>query len=379
MSDIVIFHPAGIGDCILDISNLYQLITSERAPNKLKYVCNASARPLIECSGLEQYLEIYYLKYPIISIHDIFSLYELRKKNQKIFVLGGMHLRKVGYFRHLWPNQVEFYGVLENFPEECINKIRPNGGAYNHIEGPSRNSHRIVENFNLFKSQGFVENSDFLISGLDRKIISKMINLSNIKTIEKPYIVLHAGKLDNNSKKTMELDNWKTLLASLINSIDEIIVIIGTNSERMYIEEIISSLNKKKIINLCGKTSLIEVIGLIEKAEIVLAVDSAIAHITASIGKNLFAIFGPTDPTIISPVGTNGYIIKQQMECSPCYWTKNYFNCPYHRCCLNEFENKILSNYIIKFLKSGIIKVNNTYGYNVTSIPTIETLQKQLF
>ena len=75
MSNIVIFHPAGIGDCILDISNLYQLITSDRAPKKLKYVCNASAQPLIECSGLEKYLEIFYLKYPVISIHDFFTLY----------------------------------------------------------------------------------------------------------------------------------------------------------------------------------------------------------------------------------------------------------------------------------------------------------------
>ena len=206
-----------------------------------------------------------------------------------------------------------------------------------------------------------------------------MIDPFNIRIIKKPYIVVHAGKLGNNSKKTMEIGIWRKLLASLINRIDENIIIIGTNRERMYVEEIISSLNKNKIINLCGTTSLIEVIGLIEGAEMVLAVDGAIAHIAASIGKNLFAIFGPTDPTIISPVGTNGFIIRQQMECSPCYWNENYFNCPYHRDCLNGLHYKVLADYTIELLKSGIIKAHNTYGHDITSIPTIKTLQKQLF
>ena len=109
MNNIVIFHPAGIGDCILDISNLYQLINSNCAPNKFKYVCNINAKPVIKYSGLDKYLDIYYLKYPVISINDFFTLYGLKQKNQKIFVLGGMNLKRVAYLKHLWPNEVEFF------------------------------------------------------------------------------------------------------------------------------------------------------------------------------------------------------------------------------------------------------------------------------
>ncbi len=381
MNNIVIFHPAGIGDCILDISNLYQLINSNCAPNKFKYVCNINAKPVIKYSGLDKYLDIYYLKYPVISINDFFTLYGVKQKNQKIFVLGGMNLKRVAYLKHLWPNQVEFYGVLQNFPQECLTKITPNDKTYSYVEGPFSNSHRIVENFKLLRSQGLLENSDFLIKGLDKGIISKFKDSSLNNYYIKPYIVVHTGHLGNlnNEKKTMNIESWKKLLASLINHIDEKIIILGTSRESKFVESIISFFNKDKIISICGKTSLTQAISLIERSEMVLAIDGAISHLAASMGKNLITIFGPTDPNATSPVGTNGFIIRQKMDCSPCYWSENYQICPYNRECLNSLDYPVLAEFIIQFLSDGYCIENPTIvGCEITNIPAFDILQKQL-
>ena len=60
MSEIVIFHPAGIGDYLMDLSNLYQLINSKSSTKQITYVCNEINKPLVEYSGI---------KYFDISIH----------------------------------------------------------------------------------------------------------------------------------------------------------------------------------------------------------------------------------------------------------------------------------------------------------------------
>ena len=61
MSEIVVFHPAGIGDFLMDLSNLYQLIKSDLAPRRFKYVCNVANKPLVRYSEIDQIYQIFKL------------------------------------------------------------------------------------------------------------------------------------------------------------------------------------------------------------------------------------------------------------------------------------------------------------------------------
>ena len=53
--------------------------------------------------------------------------------------------------------------------------------------------------------------------------------------------------------------------------------------------------------DLLGKTSLIDVIALMEKAELVVCCDSGPMHLAAAMGKKIVALFGPTDPQRFGP------------------------------------------------------------------------------
>ena len=369
MSEIVIFHPAGIGDFLMDLSNLYQLIKSDLAPRRFKYVCNIANKPLVKYSEIDQILDVKYLKYPSFSISDLVLLIKIGQKAKKIFVLSGMNLKKVSYLKHLWPGKVNYFGTLENYPLECLNKMTPNEKDYQYVQGPTKNTHRIIENFNLFKSQKLLNNEDFLLKGLN----SRDIGTSN--SSQSSYIVVHTGQSEIGKEKSMDIDYWAKLLSGLKKRIGLEIVIIGSTNEKRNVDSILSIVDDKQVKSLCGKKNLIETIQLMVDSKMILAIDGGMAHLAASLKKDLVTLFGPTNSHNVSPVDTYGLLISNQIECSPCYWSDNYYNCPYDRKCLNEINQDIIIKSVSDVISGKRLESNKINNCYISKIPTYETMK----
>jgi len=375
MKNILIFHPAGIGDFLMDLPNLYQLIHSKLSPNRFKYVCHDSVKPLARFFELNQILDICFLKYPTLKFSDIIQLLSHRKNVDNVFVLGGMNLKKVGTLKKLIFKDADLFGTLQDFPQECIREIEPNGSTYNYIMGPTENSHRIIENFNLFKSQGLVEKDDFLIDEIIAGPSVTKLEPSCKYSTNDPYIILHTGLVKGNSYKSMSLDYWKKLLFELVKIVDGKIIVIGSLAEKLNVDSIISQINNIKIKNYCGMTNLVETLGLISKSEMVLAVDGGMAHLAATLKRKLIVIFGPTNPNHTSPVGTEGYIISNPIECSPCYFSENYYDCPYDRKCINDLETSQILEVVTAVKMQHDFKNTKTENFIVQKIQTFEDLK----
>ena len=372
MSEIVIFHPAGIGDFLMDLSNLYQLINSKSSTKQITYVCNEINKPLVEYSGINNEINIQYLKWPTASMYDLLPLIRIGQKAKKIFVLSGMNLKKVSYLKYLCPEKVKYFGTLENYPHECLNKMIPNKKDYQYIQGPTKYTHRIIENFNLFKSQKLVNNDDFLIKG---------INSGDIRTSssgQSSYIIVHTGQSEPGKEKSMDIGYWAKLLSSLKNRIEHEIVIIGSTHEKRNVDSILSIVNDKQVKSLCGKKNLIETIHLMEGSKMILAIDGGMAHLAASLNKVLVTLFGPTNSHNVSPVDTYGLLISNQIECSPCYWSDNYYNCPYGRKCLNEINQDIIIESVSDVISGKRLESNKINNCYISKIPTYETMRISL-
>jgi heptosyltransferase-1 len=72
-------------------------------------------------------------------------------------------------------------------------------------------------------------------------------------------------------------------------------------------------------VNLAGKTTLRQLVALIEGAELVIANDSGPMHIAAALGKPLVAMYGPTNPVRTGPWGRMDSVVRLDIACSPCY------------------------------------------------------------
>jgi heptosyltransferase-1 len=74
----------------------------------------------------------------------------------------------------------------------------------------------------------------------------------------------------------------------------------------------------KKILNLCGQTSLPETIEWIRLCDLMITNDTGPMHVAAALSKPLVALFGPTEPRRTGPYGQLENVLRIDLPCSPC-------------------------------------------------------------
>jgi len=66
-----------------------------------------------------------------------------------------------------------------------------------------------------------------------------------------------------------------------------------------------------------------ETVALISRCQRFITNDTGLMHVAASFGIKTCGIFGPTDDTRTAPFGEGHLIIRQDLECSPCWTIQN--------------------------------------------------------
>lgn len=96
---------------------------------------------------------------------------------------------------------------------------------------------------------------------------------------------------------------------------------------------------KGNALSLAGKTGLKELVPVIRKAEFMVTNDTGPMHIAAACNVPVFAIFGPANPARTGPYGDIHTIIREDLECSPCYAWKP---CDNWKCMENISVERVL-------------------------------------
>jgi len=109
------------------------------------------------------------------------------------------------------------------------------------------------------------------------------------------------------------------------------VILFGSSSERD-IGLRVSQRMQHAPVNLCGLTTLGEVMALIKRCNFFVTNDSGLMHIAAAFNVPLVALFGPTNHITTGPVSGNARIVRHAFDCSPCLKE----TCPLdHRCMLS--------------------------------------------
>jgi heptosyltransferase-2 len=109
--------------------------------------------------------------------------------------------------------------------------------------------------------------------------------------------------------------------------------IFGSAKEAALGEEI--GQNHAAVINLCGKTALVDAIDLIALTQTNVTNDSGLMHIACASGRPVVAIYGSSDPAYTPPLSDSANILYQNLECSPCFDRRCRFG---HTHCLTEIS-----------------------------------------
>lgn len=96
-------------------------------------------------------------------------------------------------------------------------------------------------------------------------------------------------------------------------------IIIGSEKDARVGKEIMQASKAKDIINLCGKTTLPDVIDIISAARCSVTNDSGLMHLAYASGTKLIAIYGSTSAEYTPPLSSNSIIFQKKISCRPCF------------------------------------------------------------
>lgn len=88
----------------------------------------------------------------------------------------------------------------------------------------------------------------------------------------------------------------------LAEGLTDRIVVVGGAGERKQCTDLLRlAKNRVKIIDLVGETSIARLMAIIERAQLVVANDSAALHIAVGLDRPIVALYGPTDIGLVGP------------------------------------------------------------------------------
>jgi heptosyltransferase-2 len=124
-------------------------------------------------------------------------------------------------------------------------------------------------------------------------------------------------------------------LAERLASVGLAVRVLGSEKERALGERICGANANDRVVNLCGRTTLAEVVDVLAASRVAVSNDSGLLHVAAAVGIYVVALYGSSSPQMTPPLTSRRRIFHLDLDCSPCFQRQ----CPLgHLRCLREIS-----------------------------------------
>ena len=136
------------------------------------------------------------------------------------------------------------------------------------------------------------------------------------EAVREPYAVLLPAT--NWATKRWPIEYFAALVQPLAERFGMRTVIAG-GEDAMEMVDDIREISGPRVFSVAGKTTLPQLVTLLEGASVVIANDSGPMHIASALNRPLVTIFGPTNPVRTGPFRRIETVVRLDIVCSPCY------------------------------------------------------------
>ncbi len=198
------------------------------------------------------------------------------------------------------------------------------------VPTPPNEVHKIDYFLNLATELGLQNRSremDFFPDEPSCLSLQSKLRVAGVEA-DAPYVVIHIG--GNWLLKRWPLSYFAMWVKLWLEAQKGYVVICGTSSEEELSSRLSDGLSDKRLVSLCGQTTLAELSWLLKGARLVVSNDSGPAHLAATQKTPMIGLFGPTLASLTGPVSSGPlHIFQARVGCAvPCY----YKTCSDHLC-----------------------------------------------
>ncbi|MCY3723384.1 MAG: lipopolysaccharide heptosyltransferase II [Candidatus Poribacteria bacterium] len=174
--------------------------------------------------------------------------------------------------------------------------------------------HRYLRVLQLLDIDTPSDDLEFWHTDADRQVIENLLRAEGVSRDDR-LIAVNLGTTW--TTKRWEVVNFIEVIQQITRLLPEAkVVLTGSHAEQRLTEALPASL---PIINLVGRTSILQLGALLERCDVCLTCDSGPMHIAAAVGTPTVSLFGPTDPVRHRPYGVGHTVIEKSVSCRPCY------------------------------------------------------------
>jgi ADP-heptose:LPS heptosyltransferase len=150
------------------------------------------------------------------------------------------------------------------------------------------------------------------------RLWERLTEISSAVGRECELVVLNPNASKRFPMRRLPLEDYARLAEKLLRDPDIAVVVTGVEEEKPDADYICSRLNSPRLVNLAGKTTLLELLELFNMARVLITNDSGPAHFACLTSVHVVVFFGPEVPDRYRPLTESLDVVYAGYTCSPC-------------------------------------------------------------
>ena len=226
---------------------------------------------------------------------------------QRHFEVDYIHIlpKKSGisYFKSFWNLRKQFPDVWVTFTNSTRSDLEAFCSGAEQRFGVQKRGLRILLT-HVFKSKPFPgeHQTEFWYRFLQTYGLKEPLSHKNIVICKKDLNEVKSfgcfcGSA-NTPQKRWSAEKWKKLICSLLEKFPKAnCVLLGGNKDQILCMQVLVGLPANRVMNLAGKTSILQLESILDSLDFVIGNDSGGMHLSNALGIPTVGLFGPTDPS----------------------------------------------------------------------------------
>ncbi len=244
-----------------------------------------------------------------------------------VFSLLSGAKRRIGFHRR---NAKEFNWLFNNEKIACHSDRLPK----------IRHYLKFTEHLGLVAPRRL----DFGFSEMDERA-----EYPDLAKIDGPFVGIVMGS--SWVSKDWTFTGYRDLAEKILAGGKKKVVLLGDRSKAAEAIDLAKTVNDPGLVNLAGKTSLLELVAVLKAADACVGPDSGPAHLAGAVGTPYVSLFGPTCHVRVAPYDSEDLVVRSPGACpeSPCYKKR----CPAPRCMSTIRAEEVMEKLAVALERAG--------------------------